>query len=207
MKNSKNGNKAVQGLLGFIILIGAILGLVAFILHFTDKKNCSEGYKSDSGCQSCLDCLDEGFGRACLPLCGNCGSDCTQCIESGGGKACRSKCDPTIDTCKLTTCKDFGGCKHGTCVGASCICDTNYWGACCQNVGVPGESGSGNCIAPEQQGCHAGSLGEDGLSCCQADGKPDTGSASEEWCCQRGVSNYCIQNPSPGTTYSGCINT
>ena len=46
-KSSKNGNKALQGLLGLIVLVGAVLGLTAFILHFTDKKNCSEGYEDD----------------------------------------------------------------------------------------------------------------------------------------------------------------
>ena len=48
-KSSKNGNKALQGLLGLIVLVGAVLGLTAFILHFTDKKNCSEGYCSGTG--------------------------------------------------------------------------------------------------------------------------------------------------------------
>ena len=43
-KSSKN-NKALQEFLGLVVLAGAVLGLTAFILHFTNKKNCSEGYE------------------------------------------------------------------------------------------------------------------------------------------------------------------
>lgn len=41
-ENSKKGN-LTQRLFGLFIIIGAVLGLVAFILHFTGKK-CGEGY-------------------------------------------------------------------------------------------------------------------------------------------------------------------
>jgi hypothetical protein len=45
-KSPKNNNKALQGVFGLVILTGAVLGLTAFILHFTNKKDCSEGYPS-----------------------------------------------------------------------------------------------------------------------------------------------------------------
>jgi hypothetical protein len=46
-KSLKNGNKALQGVFGLIILVGAVLGLTAFILHFANKGRCGEGYKQE----------------------------------------------------------------------------------------------------------------------------------------------------------------
>jgi len=46
-KSLKNGNKALQGVFGLIILVGVVLGLTAFILHFANKGRCGEGYKQE----------------------------------------------------------------------------------------------------------------------------------------------------------------
>ena len=57
----KNKKNILQAFLGFIILIGAVLGLTAFILHFTDKKNCSEGYETKDPGGFCANC-NPGLG-------------------------------------------------------------------------------------------------------------------------------------------------
>ena len=40
--SSKNGE--VHPVLGFLLVVAAGLSIAAFILHFTNKKKCSEGY-------------------------------------------------------------------------------------------------------------------------------------------------------------------
>ena len=52
-KSLKNGNKALQGFLGLVVLAGAVLGLTAFILHFTNKGGCGEGYKHEETAENC----------------------------------------------------------------------------------------------------------------------------------------------------------
>ena len=54
-KSSKNNMNGLQILFTLVLLIGSLLGLVAFILNFTNKKSCSEGYDTtgaDNGDES-----------------------------------------------------------------------------------------------------------------------------------------------------------
>lgn len=128
-KSSKNGNKALQGLLGFIVIVGVVLGLTAFILHFTDKKKCSEGFVESLGDlgDSCTKGSDCGSG-----VCGD-----GNCVCNNGKNGCNL---PEGGYCKTWGQQQGGNqCQSRQCINNQCTacaaegdsCSTT--GPVCQN--------------------------------------------------------------------------
>jgi hypothetical protein len=117
-KSLKNGNKALQGFLGLIILVGAVLGVTAFILHFTNKGGCGEGYEdgTDPSPAKCKEASDQGLFDGPVACCGNgtcdLGSICGWARPSKNFDACEQDCANNM-------------CASGNCVGWKCV--PKYW--------------------------------------------------------------------------------
>ena len=147
-KNGQNGNKALQAFLGLIVLAGAVLGLTAFILHFTAKKNCSEGYKDDPNPTPvppgdfCATCGQGEGSYAGDPACTNINTWLTStagqaalntALEGVGVKCAGGKCDITGEA---QTVKDIGKITLTGDLGAT------YTNACCGTPGYPSCGGT-----------------------------------------------------------------
>lgn len=102
MAKKMNNNEILRGIVIFVIIIGVILGCIAFILHFNNKNEDFEPQVVDSGDSDGLDC------------CGGHDGGSFTCINTGD--TITGYIPPTTCTSLCTWCKDLAADKiHDTC--------------------------------------------------------------------------------------------